>query len=232
MTIIKPTPTTEFPMPYDKADEKVEDPMGELQIAAATADVLEGMGAPIEVSPEDYEEEKRLIDAVTNGPQRKPITHLPTAVAASAFLRAYGTSAAHDVNQIRTALTNKLLEIADCGETKYELKAIELLGKHSDVGLFTERSEINVNYNSPEALETAIKERVKRLLNADVIDIRPLSMDLDDELGILDGEFAELDDSGLSNIDDVFSDYEDEEGEAAEDVGVPTVRAPAGGGDE
>jgi len=78
---------------------------------------------------------------------------------------------AHDVGEVRAALTNKLLELANCGDTKFELKAIELLGKHSDISLFTERSEININYNSPDALEAAIKERVKRLLNADSIDI-------------------------------------------------------------
>ena len=37
------------------------------------------------------------------------------------------------------------MEIADCGDTRYELKALELLGKHSDIGIFTERSEIT-NY--------------------------------------------------------------------------------------
>jgi hypothetical protein len=41
-----------------------------------------------------------------------------------------------------------LLEIADCGDAKHELKAIEMLGKHSDIALFKERSEITINYNS------------------------------------------------------------------------------------
>jgi hypothetical protein len=91
---------------------------------------------------------------------------------------------AFDAAQARAAITHKLMEIADCGDIKYELKALELLGKHSDIGLFTERSEITINYNSPEALETAIKERIKRLLNADVIDVTPVGMDLDEELGI------------------------------------------------
>jgi hypothetical protein len=61
---------------------------------------------------------------------------------------------------------------------------LELLGKHSDIGIFTERSEITINYKNPEDLENAIKERVKRLINADIIDITPLNNDLDDELGI------------------------------------------------
>jgi len=44
----------------------------------------------------------------------------------------------------------------------------------------------------PEGLEKAITDRVKRLLNADVIDMKPLGMDLDEELGILDADFEEI----------------------------------------
>jgi len=78
------------------------------------------------------------------------------------------------------------MEIANCGDPKYELKALELLGKHSDIGLFTERSEITVNYKNSSDLEAAIKERVKRLLNADVVDITPIGDNLDEELGVVD----------------------------------------------
>ena len=80
------------------------------------------------------------------------------------------------------------MEIANCGDPKFELKALELLGKHSDIGLFTDRSEITINYKNPEDLENAIKERVKRLLNADVIDVTPLTANLDEELGIARAE--------------------------------------------
>jgi hypothetical protein len=58
------------------------------------------------------------------------------------------------------------------------------LGKHSDIGIFTERSEITINYKNAEDLEQAIKERVKRLLNADIIDVTPIGADLDDQLGV------------------------------------------------
>ena len=123
---------------------------------------------------------------------------LPASLGASAFLKAYGQSRALDIDQVRTALTNKLLEIADCGETKYELKAIELLGKHSDIGLFTERSEVTVRHTNPESLEASIVERVKRLLNAEVIDMKPLGMDLEEELRLEpeEGEFSEIEEEG------------------------------------
>jgi hypothetical protein len=44
--------------------------------------------------------------------------------------------------------------------------------------------EITINYKNPEDLEHAIKERVKRLLNADIVDVSPIGVDLDEQLGI------------------------------------------------
>jgi hypothetical protein len=65
------------------------------------------------------------------------------------------------------------------------LKALELLGKHSDIGIFTERSEITVHHTSSSSLENSIKERIKRLLNTSVTDITPID-DLDAQLGVLE----------------------------------------------
>jgi hypothetical protein len=184
MPIVSVEPTSEFSIPYDWEDEEPATFVDDLAVSGETAELMALLGAPIEVSPEDYEREKKLIDTVVKDKNIAPLTQINTAYAAAAFLRTYGQSVAIDANQARSAITYKLMEIANCGETKYELKALELLGKHSDIGLFTNKSEININYNSPEALENAIKERVKRLLNADIIDITPLGRDLDEELGI------------------------------------------------
>ena len=195
MPVVNVEPTDEFPVPYSTAEDKPATFMDELSVTALTAELLEQLGAPVEVDDITFDEEKKLIDsAIKDRKVDKLAKNLPAAVGAASFLRAYGQSLALDTARVRTALTNKLLEIADCGEIKYELKAIELLGKHSDIGLFTDRSEININYNNPESLENAIKERVKRLLNADVIDMKPLGMDLDEELGIaiVDGEFSDV----------------------------------------
>jgi hypothetical protein len=93
------------------------------------------------------------------------------------------------------------MEIANCGDIKFELKALELLGKHSDIGLFTERSEITINYKDPADLENAIKERVKRLLNADIIDVTPIGVDLDEELGVYSPE-EEIEDAEVEEIEE------------------------------
>ena len=197
MPVVKIEPTDEYPVPYSTDDEELDNFADQLASVANTAELLEELGVIPEATKATLEEEKKLLDAALKQQTITPLKKsLPAALGASSFLRAYGQNRALDIGEVRAALTNKLLELADCGDPKFELKAIEMLGKHSDIGLFTNRSEININYNNPESLEAAIKERVKRLLNADVIDIKPLGMDLDEELGIHDADFDEVEEEG------------------------------------
>ena len=184
MAVVKLEPTDEHPVPYDISDEKPSTVLDEVAVAANTAEMQVSLGAPLEISAQDEAREKALLDAVAKDRKVSNLKLPTTAYAAGAFLRSYGSQLGLDAGGARTAITNKLMEIANCGDTRYELKALELLGKHSDIGLFTDRSEITINYKNPEDLENAIKERVKRLLNADVLDVTPLSTDLDEELGV------------------------------------------------
>lgn len=174
-------------MPYITKDEEPETFLEEVALAGQTAEALLTLGANIEVDEDDVARQKALLEAAIKQRKVENFSSLPVALGASSFLRTYGQTMAFDAAQARAAITTKLMEIANCGEVKYELKALELLGKHSDIGLFTERSEVTINYKNPEDLEHAIKERVKRLLNADVIDVTPIATDLDDEFG-----FAEV----------------------------------------
>ena len=214
MPIVNIEPTGEFPIPFNLSDEEPTTFVEAVEVAGNTAELLASLGAPLEVDPETQEREKKLLEAVLKNKKKEPLARVNTAFAAAAFLRTYGQQMAFDAAQARAAITSKLMEIANCGETKYELKALELLGKHSDIGLFTERSEITINYKSPEALEEAIKERVKRLLNADVIDVTPIGLNLDEELGI--ASLGEGEDEG--HPEHPSEDASDEE-EEAEDAG-------------
>jgi len=185
MTVTRIEPTREYPPPYDNSDERSSTLIEELTVAANTAELQHALGAPLDTEQLDPAQTQKLFNDALQGKEKsREVTNHAMAYAAAAFLRTYGQNVAFDAIQIRNAITTKLLELANCGDTKHELRALELLGKHSDVGLFTERSEITINYKTPEALEEAIKERVKRLLNADVIDVTPISMDLDEEFGI------------------------------------------------
>lgn len=205
MPVVKIEPTKDHPMPYDMDEEKPKTLLEEIAVAGNTAELLVEMGAPLELDESAEKEAKKLADVVTKR-ETKNLNTVTTAFGAAQFLRHYGQQLALDANQVRAALTFKLMEIANCGETKYELKALELLGKHSDIGLFTNKSEITINYKDPTELENAIKERVKRLMNADVIDMIPLGMAIEEELAVF-------------NVEEVAETEEedDEEGEGEEE---------------
>ena len=211
MPTVKVEPTKDHKIPYDLADEKPSTLLEEMAVAGNTAELQESLGASLDISEGDVEREKELLRAVAESKKPTNLSNQTTAFAAAAFLRAYGQQLAMDAAQARAAITNKLMEIADCGDPRYELKALELLGKHSDIGIFTERSEITVNYKNPEELEKAIKERVKNLLNATVVE----TVSLDDQLGVIeDNTQARLDDAlGVlgEDIEDVDVEAEDDE---------------------
>jgi hypothetical protein len=76
---------------------------------------------------------------------------------------------------------NKLLEISDCGDDKTELRALELFGKMSDVGAFTEKSEVTITHRSSGDIKQVLQEKISRLLGPDVQDVTPK---LAQELGI------------------------------------------------
>jgi hypothetical protein len=79
------------------------------------------------------------------------------------ILTEYDHQVVEDAAQMRTYVTNKLIEVSSCGDTKQELRALELLGKISDVGLFSEKTEINVTHTTDQ-LEHAIKDKINRLM--------------------------------------------------------------------
>jgi hypothetical protein len=154
MTILKVEATDKFPMPYDLADEETANFAEEMAGAGNTAELMAHLGAPIEVAPEDFEREKKLLEAVVKDKNKEPLTQINTAYAAAAFLRTYGQTMGIDANQARAAITHKLMEIANCGETKFELKALELLGKHSDMACSRTNLRLRLTIRTPKSLRT------------------------------------------------------------------------------
>ena len=175
-------PTAEHPMPFDMDDEQPKTHKDAVAVAANTVDLIEQLGGSIDFKNEDLEKAGKLITGEGKTKIPRHIASASEAKAAHTLIKKFDFNAFQDALQARNFITNKLITLADCGDPKLELKALELLGKHSDIGLFTERSEITIHHTSSEALEKSIKERIKRLLHSDVVDVAPLD-DLDLQLG-------------------------------------------------
>jgi hypothetical protein len=49
------------------------------------------------------------------------------------------------------------------------MKSLELLGKISDVGLFTDKTEITMRHRPTEELEQLLRERLTRVIEGEVV---------------------------------------------------------------
>ena len=180
--MIELQPTAEHPLPFDLSDEQPKTHKDAIAVAANTADLIDVLGPGIDYQDADLHKASDLINGTDKSVTPKHVPSAAEAKAASVLIKTFDFQAFADIQQARTFITNKLVKMTDCGDPKIEIKALELLGKHSDIGLFTERSEITVHHSTSKGLEDSIKERIKRLMNADVTDVAPLD-DLDTYLG-------------------------------------------------
>jgi hypothetical protein len=153
------------------------------------------LGMPFEMTEEDEEAARKLFAQVDNKKKSDKQGINPTALyqggvalKLSALLSEYDHRVVLDAAQARTYITNRLVEISSCGDTKSELRALELLGKMSDIGAFTDKSEITITHRSANDLKQVIHEKISRLLQGNVIDA-PVK-NISDELGLDDDEPA------------------------------------------
>lgn len=181
--MIQLEPTSEHPVPFDLSDEQPKTHADSIAVAVNTVDLINGLGPSIDFNTDDLHKAADLITGASKSNTPRTLSKSAEAAAAHHLVKRFDFQAFSDAMQARNFITNKLIELADNGDPKIELKALELLGKHSDIGLFTERSEITIHHTTSSSLENSIKERIKRLLNTDVSDVTPLD-DLDAQLGV------------------------------------------------
>ena len=189
--MIELQPSADKPLPFDLSDEQPRTHADSVAIAANTVDLVEKLGASLDFDARDFQAAAALATGKVKPNTPTTISSTGVAKVLSVAIKEHDFQAFADVQQARNFVTNKLIAMADCGDPKLELKALELLGKHSDIGLFTERSEITVHHTTSSSLENSIKERVKRLMNAEITDVTPFD-DLDVHLGaVVEGTFGD-----------------------------------------
>jgi hypothetical protein len=94
------------------------------------------------------------------------------------LLSEYDENVIKSAVQIRNYVTNKLIEETTNNDPKIRIRALELLGKVGDVGLFVERSEITVRHKTTVELEASIKDRISKLMDlrsktVDAVEVNP-----------------------------------------------------------
>jgi len=74
---------------------------------------------------------------------------------------------------VRHMVTNKLIEETENPDPRIRLRAMELLGKITDVGLFTDRSEVTVTHQTTDDIREKLREKLNALKNVTPADPEP-----------------------------------------------------------
>ena len=169
---LKIIPETNKPLPDDFESEEPTTFDKKVKVAAATAKVLVEGGADIPVSSQEKQEAAEIFKEFTNpDSEAKANASITKALQVPAtvqhlfmMLSDYDHQVVQEAVQLRRFVTNKLIEDAGLSDPRHRLKALELLGKISDVGLFSEKTEITVKNLSQEDLQAQIKNKLFKIL--------------------------------------------------------------------
>lgn len=142
------------------------------QIAGNTAMLLKELGMEDDVTEEDQAKAREMFskmkviddknDPTSQGKNTEPeLKQAGIALALGGYINHYEKQVIQDKIQLRNIAINRLLEMSQSDDDKIAIKAVELIGKASD--LFTERSEITITHQTSDELRAAIKERIRLL---------------------------------------------------------------------
>ncbi len=170
-------------------DDPVVDLTIRTQAAKTTALELAEHGLELKPNKEDEDVAAKIAMAYADDPEKtskkvtsKRLSSLTPAslVLTGNILTEFGASVVESAISIRHLVTNKLILETENPDPRVRIRALELLGKISDVGLFAEKSEVTVTHQSTDDLKAKLRRKLEKLVN-------PV-----DET-ILDGDFIDLD---------------------------------------
>jgi hypothetical protein len=81
------------------------------------------------------------------------------------ILKEYGHQIVQEAAQVRHMVVNKLIQETENPDARIRVKALELLGKVSDVGLFTEKQEITITHQTSDDLRQRLRQKLERLID-------------------------------------------------------------------
>jgi hypothetical protein len=162
--------------------------------AANSALFLAEHGLNIEPTKEDQDVAAKLATAYADNPENtskkatpKRMANLTPAslVLTNSILTEFGQSVVESATQIRHLVTNKLLLETENDDAKIRIRALELLGKVSDVGLFAEKSEVTITHQSSDDLRARLRGKLEKLVEPieDAVIVEPKALSIDAEMG-------------------------------------------------
>lgn len=161
-----------------------------------TAEELADHGADVgEVTHDDIGTITAIANAYAENPEKASrtvspnrTTQMPPAsmIMVGNILDEFGHLIVNNSVRIRNLVTNKLLLESENDDPRIRLRALELLGKISDVGLFAEKQEITITHKSTEELRESLRSKLSKIVESD---------DQIEDAVIIDGDVDSIDEA-------------------------------------
>lgn len=159
-------PFADYPPTFANLRERVMAAMNSLNDVADEVEVTdEDVGNARVVFREAAGPDPR-VTAATNSMLASP----GTLVHVKALLDEYDKAVVQTSVQIRNYVTNRLLMDSNNPDPRVRIRCYELLGKISDVGLFTDKTEVTMRHRPTEELEQLLRERLMKTIDANFVD--------------------------------------------------------------
>jgi len=117
--------------------------------------------------------------------------------------------------EVRHLVTNKLLEESQNPDPRIRIRALELLGKVSDVGLFSEKHEVTVTHQTTDDLRHKLREKLQKLTRPTMLVPGGVEMggeiiDVDAELGLGTSDTPLYEPEDTENLQETPEEFDDD----------------------
>jgi hypothetical protein len=155
-------PESGIPFPFDTTPEEIEQFRERAKAAVETIKEIIELGGEVEVTEENRKSARESVSETT--PLKITEKNAGTLVHLEAILSEYDKELLNSATRLRSYVTNKLLLETIDEDARIRLKALELLGKTSSVGLFSDRLEVNVTHRTVEQVDQELEGMLEKYL--------------------------------------------------------------------
>ena len=157
--------TAEVGLPLPDANTEKEEELAfreRAHVLCRTVLATHGGQENIEVTDADSREAAQMFASSTI--PYKPAPRPGAILKLEALLTQYDHTVVESAVQLRTYVTNRLIEESGGPDAKIRIKALELLGKIGDVGLFAEKIEVSIKEKRTEEIDGLLREKLERFM--------------------------------------------------------------------
>ena len=177
---------------YEAVGPGLEDFSDRIAAATKTVEILARNG--LNVNPEDVDlgPVESLVMSYATVPEdtnkAATVTRLGRLTPAqlvftNKLLDEWGHKVVESASQVRHLVMNRLLHETDNEDARIRIRALELLGKVTEVGLFSERVEVTHTHQTADDLREKLREKLQKIVVVaepeDVTEVSPSSIKVD-----------------------------------------------------